>query len=333
MDLRERIVAKLTSEEGALRRAGIELVWQHALAQPVSELLDPDVITEILARAVVRENGARLLERHVLPGLTRVRDAVAKGEERVGDALPDDVKETLARLIGSPKGPRLGWLRGALDRERLHALIAPAIQEVFLSFVGRITQGGKEGGGGGTTAAAAQLLGRLGRDTGERLRSLGKSVAGGLGVDIEAKLRDAARDYTHAAVSVFDDAIRRRLATEEGQAIIGELARGVFVHVLETPATTIVDDLDRLPLADALGVVPAVLEHDLARALWHGIVREEARAALALEGSRTVRELLDEAKLLDPLHAELVRRADPVVRGLFASASFADWLDTLLAHP
>jgi hypothetical protein len=285
----------------------------------------------VLVRAVSTENATRVIETHVLPGVARVRATLAKEGTCVGDVLPADAKKTIDALAGNPKGPRLGWLRGALDRDRLHVLIAPAIQEVFVRFISRIAQPGKESGTGGATAAAAQLLGKHGRDTGDRLRCIGKSVAGGHGVDIEAKLRDAARDYSQGAVSVFDESIRRRIATDEGQAIIGELARGVVAHILTTPVTTIADDLDRLSIADVLRVAPSVIAYAVEHEPVRSIFREEVRAALAIEGTRTFREVLEEAGLLETLHAHLVGRGDPVIRELFASKAFADWVDALLS--
>lgn len=331
MEPKQRMLAALSAEDGILRRAGLELIVDHVLAQPLSAWLDVDGVTGVLVDALSRDNAARVLERHIVPGLSRVHAALRAANERLGDALPADAQAAIDALVTHPRGPRFGWLRGALDRDKLRALLAPALQEMFVSFAARIPLAGRDGGAaGGAAASVAGLVGSLGRGAGERLRSLGKSVADGLGVDIEAKLRDAARDYSQGAVSGLERAVSARLSTPEGAALVAGLSRSVLQHVLATPLHVILDDLDRLPLADALRVAPPVVAHDLSRELWRAIVREETRAYLALEGQRSLRELLDEAGLLTSIRGLVLTTVEPVARELFASAAFEAWLERLL---
>jgi hypothetical protein len=331
MEPRDHILRALGAEDGALRRAGVELVIDHVLAQPLSTWLDVESVTLLLVTALRRPNVERTIEKHVLPGLGRVRSALRAGNERVGDAVSDEARAAIDRLVTHPNGPRFAWLRGALDRDKLRALLAPALQEVFMSFASRIPLAGREAGAtGSAAAAAASLVGRLGRGTGERLLSLGKSVADNLGVDLEARLRDAARDYSQGAVVGLERAISARLQAPEAAKLMEGLARSVLDHVLATPMTTILDDLDRLPLSGAIAVAAPILEHDLARELWRAIIESEVRAVLALEGQRTLRELLDEAGLLEQVRARLLERGEPAMRTLFTSEPFALWVDRLL---
>ncbi len=329
-DARQRIVTSLVEGDGSLRRAGMELIVDHVLTQPLETWLDVDTLSSLLIDALSHGNAARGIERHVLPGLARVQHALAASQETVGDTVPDDARAAIDALVTHPSGPRFAWLRGALDRDKLRTLIAPALQEVLVSFASHIPLAGRDGGAGGAARVAAGLVGQLGRSTGERLRNLGKSVADGLGVDIEAKLRDAARDASQGAVSGLERAITARLATPEGENLVAALARSVLAHVLATPMSTILDDLDRLPLADAIRVAAPILEHTLARELWRSIVRNEVRAALALEGARSVRELLEEAGLLAQTRTLILDRADRVAHEFFHGDAFASWIDRLL---
>jgi hypothetical protein len=330
MDPRTRIVTALVEGDGSLRRAGMELIVDHVLAEPLSTWLDVDSLTRLIVDALSHGNSARTIERHVLPGLARVQAALGASGERVGDAVPEQAHADIDALVTHPGGPRFAWLRGALDRDKLRVLIAPALQEVLVSFAARIPLAGREGGGGGAASIAAGLVGQFGRSTGERLRNLGKSVADGLGVDIEAKLRDAARDASQGAVSVLERAITARMATPEGEKLVAALARSVLEHVLATPISVILEDLDRLPLEAAVRIAAPILEHDVARELWRTIIREEVRAVLVLEGARSVRELLEEAGLLRQVRTLILERADRVAHEFFRSQGFAAWLDRLL---
>ncbi len=319
------------AQESALRRAGVELAVDHLLGEPLSAFLDVEAVTSLLVSALARGNVERVVERHVLPGLARVRGALARGNERVGDAVPEAARLRIDALVTKRDGPRFAWLRGALDRDKLRALLSPALQEVFVSFAGRVPGVGREPGAASAVGAAAGLVGRLGRGAGERMLNLGKSVADGLGVDIEARLREAARDYSQGAVASLQRAIATRLAAPEAAALIEGLARSVLDQVLKTPISTILDDLDRLPLREAIALSAPIIEHDLARELWRTIVEAEVQAVLVLEGERSVRELLEEAGLLVQVRTHLIERGDATLRPLFASPDFAAWIDRVLA--
>ncbi len=336
METCDRIKAALSAEDSRLRRAGATLVIDHVLAQPLEQCIDTSTVTQILVQALSRENCVREIERHVVPGLGRVHAALREAGERVGDAVPDDARASLEALVRNPKGPRFAWLAGALDRDKLRTLLAPALQEMLVSFAARVpfaTQGEKgDKAGPSAVGAAAGLLSRVGRGTGERLLNLGKSVADGFGVDLETRLREAARDYSQSATVGLQRAIAARLATPEAETLVSGLAQSVLDHVLRTPMDTILSDLDRLPLAEALRLVPPILEHDLARPLWQAIVRAEVHSFLALEGPRSVRALLEEAGLYEPVRTLLIDRGDSLLAPLFASVEFGAWLDEVLAE-
>jgi hypothetical protein len=287
--------------------------------------LDAETVTRVLVQALSEQNAERTIGRHVLPGLARVHASLHVAKEHVGDAVPASARTQLDALVTNPRGPRFLWLKGALDRDKLRALITPAIQEMLIGFAGKVAPGGKEAVG-----AAAGVIGMLGRNTGERLLSFGKSVADNLGVDIEGRMREAARDYSQGATAGLQAAIEKRIRSPEASSLIAGLSRGVLEHVLATPMATILDDLDRLPLGDAVKLAAPILEHNLGRELWRNIVESEVRAVLALEGQRTLRELLQEAGLLELLHEKILERGEPVLRQLFASDGFAQWLDRLL---
>ncbi|HEX2676457.1 MAG TPA: hypothetical protein VHM19_07450, partial [Polyangiales bacterium] len=187
LDPRERVVAALTAQDGTLRNAGLALVIDHVLAQPFAAWLDADTISTWIVQALSRPNAEREIARHVAPGVQRVLATLRASQERVGDAVPEEARAKLEALVTNPRGPRFAWMKGAVDADKLRALLAPVLQEIFVGFAGRIAPAG----GGSAAGAAVGMVGRLGRGAGERLLNLGKSVADGLGVDVEARLREA----------------------------------------------------------------------------------------------------------------------------------------------
>ena len=331
MDPRDRIISALSTEDASLRRAGVELVLDHVLEQPLATYLDVEALCALLVQALSEGNAARVIEQHVLPGLLRVQATLGSAGTLVGDLVPQAAQARLDTLATNPRGPRFAWLNGALDRDKLRALLAPALQELFMSFGTRIPLGGRENGAASAAAAAAGLVGRLGRGTGERLLNLGKSVADGFGVDLEARLRDAARDYSQGAVAGLQRALEARLKTPEAAGLLEGLQRSVLQHVLATPVSTILADLDRIPLREAIALAAPILEHNLAQELWRKIVETEVRAVLAIEGQRRLRELLEEAGLLEIVRSYFLDHGDTAVKGLVQSEAFSAWLGRVLA--
>ncbi len=340
-----RIVRLLSAEVSPLRRDAAELVVDYALDLRLAALIDPNELSALYVAALSSENVARVIERHVLPGIERVRGLLRDAGERVGDAVPEPVLARIEALAAKPDGPRAAWMRGALDPAKLRELLAPALAQTLLEFVRDLPLAGgladaasaaSSGGGGreARTGLAAGLVGRLGREVQkntERLVNAGRTVAGGLGVDLERRVQQSARDFSQGAVAGLQRAMRERAASAEGRALLAELSRGVVRHVMATPVETILRDLDQLPLEDAVRLAPATIEHNLARELGRRALEAELRAFLTLEGARSTRELLAEAGLLTRVREQAIERVQTAAAGLFASPAFADWLKRLLS--
>lgn len=335
-----RIVRLLSAEDSPLRRGAAELVVDHALELRLGALIDAEELAALYVAALTRENVERAIERHVLPGIGRVRGLLRAAGEQVGDAVPEPVRARIEALAAKPDGPRGAWMRGALDPAKLRELLAPALAQTLLEFVrelplaGGMADAAGAGGREGRPGLAAGLVGRLGREVQkntERLVNVGRSVAGGLGVDLERRVQESARDFSQGAVARLQRALRERAASPEGAALLAELSRNVVRHVMATPVETILHDLDRLPLEAAVRLAPATIEHTLARELGRRALEGELRAFVAVEGTRSLRELLAEAGLLARVRERAIERADEAATGLFASPAFADWLQRVLS--
>jgi hypothetical protein len=283
MEPSDRIIATLSAEDSPLRRAGAVLVVDHVLDTPVGQLVDVESLLPIIVEALTRDNVDRAVQRHVIPGIARVREQLADAGETVGDSVPEDVRVRIIELAGKPDGPRFAWMRGALDPSRLRELIAPVLQDTLMQFARNLPVvgggGGRDGERGG---AGGGLVGRLGREVQKstgRLVNVGKSMAGGLGVDLEARFQDAAREFSQGAVGGLQRAMRERLQSEQGRRILGALSHSVVDHIMATPVEKILRDLDRLPLEDAVGLAPAIIAHDMGRELIREIIAGEVRAS------------------------------------------------------
>ncbi|MDD9934983.1 MAG: hypothetical protein OXT09_15335 [Myxococcales bacterium] len=339
-ELRKRIIETLAGADGAVRRAGAELVVDHVLDLRVTALVDAESLLPIFVQALDGDNVQRAIDRHLLPAIPRVRAQLDDAGEKVGDGLPEAVKERIVELSANPAGPRFRWMRGALDPAKLRDLFAPVVQEILLQFVRSVPGlGGDAGGGEPATAGkpsrgvASGLVGRLGREVSKgtgRLVSVGRSVADGLGVDLEGRLQETARDFSQGAMAGLQRGLRERMQSDQGREILSGLSRSVVDHIMATPVETILKDLDRLPLEAAIALAPDTLRHELGRELVRALLRGEIAAWLELEGARTLGELLEEAGLRAQVRTLAVERGHAAAAELFRSTAFASWLEQLL---
>ena len=157
-----------------------------------------------------------------------------------------------------------------------------------------------------------------------------KAVLGGLGVDVERQIQDAARDFSHAASQELRQIVEERLASEDGREKTAAIARQILTRVLETPLTEMAKDVPHLPWDEirelARTISSDLRDDDEIRPLVAG----ELGAALEAEGARSPRELLEEAGILDEARSELVDRLDGLGLRFLKTKGFERWLGEML---
>lgn len=334
----DKIVAALTAEDPSLRSGAATLLVDHVLARPLAELVDADTVAEVTLMAFTEASLERVMQGHAAPGFAQFRTEVMQGDETVGDAVPPDLHGPMLDVIGQPDGPQGRWLVGALPPGQLVDLLAPVFQDVLLGFIAKVpgaagVAGGGEGGGGGPSGTGGGgvmgMLGAAGRNRAGRLLDVGRSVVGGLG--LESVLKPVAQDFSRAAVSAFQQSLRKRLRSSEGRELLLQLQQGVFEHVMAVKLSDIDADLERIAIADVLALVPPLVAHNLGRELGQTALRSQVRRYYEVEGARPLSALLAQWGVEERVRGIAVERAETLSQGLFASEGFAAWLSQVLA--
>lgn len=334
----KRLVETLARDESPERDELVLALVDHVLSRKLRDLVDFEEARSIATRSLTKDNLGRIFERHVIPGYHRYIEAVSVSTETVGAFVPDSARDDIVKAIQKSKLPRGKWTSGAVDKMLVTKLFAPVWTNLLLSFAKRLPlpgigggSGGSGGGPGASSAVGRGVSGIAGRITrtatkqAERLVDAGKSVMGGLGSEVERRLQSTAKEFSDSAEQVFREAFQDRLKSTEGREIVGQITRQVTDHVLVTKVSEIHADASRIPMNDILRIAPSIISHSAPRAFVEKMVRAEIEAFLALEGDRSVREVLEELGILDEARAAIVRRASDVARGFFASPAFAEW--------
>ncbi|MET0389292.1 MAG: hypothetical protein ABW321_25185 [Polyangiales bacterium] len=327
----ERVQKVLAAPDSSLRADGVRLFVEHVLGLRLDAVVDLREVHGIVLAALSRENLARIVERHVLPGWERYSASVSGPDAldtKVGDLVDAPARAGLVAIAEELRLPRAKWAVGALDPILLQRLLAPVWGQVLAAFARRVLSPNAP-----PPAAAASgqrgLAGKLTRSVQQRAEKLvdaGRSVMEGLGIDVEQKLITATRDFSDNALAMWNTILRERLESEEGKALVAQINRGVVLHVLGTRLRDLQRDAAELPVDKVLTLIPDLVAHAAHGDFVETIVQRELSAFLAHEGGRTVGELLDELGLREQIQALALRRGDALFRSLIGTPAFADWL-------
>jgi len=327
------IIEALTASDSELSGRAAALVVDHVLSQPLSSLVQPAELSSLCTAALSEPRLERAIDRHVADAIARLRARLAAEGGTVGDAVPKELHGAMLDLIGDTEGPRLPWLRGALDPKLVRDLMAPVFQDLLVGFAGKVPGAMGGAAGGAAAAGAGALMGALSssaRSGAGRLLNAGRSVVGGLGKEFESNLRHVAKDFSRGAVSAFQESLRKRLRSQEGRELLSELQQGAFEHVMAVELSAIDEDLQRLKIGELLALHPPLIAHNLGRQLGQTALTEALEAYFAIEGERTLSELLDDWGVREEIRGIAVQRGEGIARDLFSSDDFRGWLDDVL---
>lgn len=334
----ELIVERLSAVDSPARKELVQQLVQHVLSQRLRNVIAPQDLLPIVLDTLTRDNLARAWQRSVQPGVQRYSAAVSDAPERVADLMSDEAIELLRKQLEQPTGARGRWAKGAIDPAMLKRLLAPVWVQLLVNFAKRIPGlgGAGAGGSGGGAAAAssgrgiASMLGRSVQHSAERLVGAGRSALEGLGIDVEKKLTAAARDFSESALSVWSQALRERMQSPEGKAIVTQIKHNVLDHVLKTKLSDLDRDAVALPLAGYLEIVPHVIAHAVRVPFVRKIVAGELQAYLDAAGDRRLDEVLTELGVLEQTRSYLSARAQAQLAGFCQSTAFAAWITELV---
>lgn len=335
-DLKSRIQTLLGADDSPQRAELTWLAFEALVSQPVSLLLSDPELVNITLSALTRDNTARVSERHVLPATSRIAAELQAGEQRLRDLLPEAARAELVRIVESGRGPRLPWLKGALDPADLRELFAPVLQRVLVQFASKLPipgLSGATGSGGAAAGALGGLVGMLGKQvqkSASQFADVGKSVIGGLGSELERRMQALARDFSHTAMGELRTAVEERLKSPEGQAILLRMRDRAIGHVLDAKLSDVSKDFMRTPFDELSQVAPDIAAYHRDYPLLGALLRTELSAALSVLGQRSLADLLMEAGLYENARDLTLRIIDPGAKALFASDAFGAWLTRLL---
>lgn len=334
------ISARLAAAQNTHRAQLAELVVEHALGLCVRDVVDPAQLRAAITRGLNAQNVRRVVERHAAPGFARYARAIAGQAVNVGSLVSPAAHQKLHAVARKFQLPRARWADNALDPALVRQLLRPVWTQVLLNFARKLPVPGvsavaaasrePSSAGSGSGTSIAGYLTRSVQERAEKLIDRGRTALGGLGAEVERRLSVAARDFSDSAARTFRASLVERLQSDEGRELLGQVLAGFTDHVLRTSFSDLQKDVDVMPVAEILDLLPELVSF----AAGSGYVQELAERELAewmvAEGDRTLGELLEEYGLLAETRPLLLQRIEVVTRGVIASPAFAAWLTALV---
>lgn len=337
----EALIDALTATDGDLPEVLAEDLANHALSQPLSAYLTADDLLQVVRSAGTEARLRAWVERHGLPGAERIREQLQKSNHSVRALVPDGAQTRLLDRVTTANPADVRWAARYVDSALVRELLAPVFQDFLMRFVAGVPAAlglSSAGRSGAETATgvAAGLLGRLGKEVGQgrgrRILDVGKSVVGGLGLDLEDRMQTLAKEFSRGATDAFREALEDRLQAADGRALIRDLwARGLD-ELLATPLSEFAQDPERIPVPYLLSELPAFVGHNLDHSPGGELIEAEVRAYYALEGERPLREWLDDLGVLGVLEPRMRAGIAEQARSFFATDAFNGWLKRCLAR-
>jgi hypothetical protein len=295
----------------------VETAFAFLCERKMGELVDlPELLRAVDATVADEGRIARVLARLVAPGRARLLERARASETRLGAWLPDDVRASLAELLGRPAPIPRRVIDEAVASEQVREAVRAMLQETLTNFLDRafaVAPGG---------AGLRGMLGWGARAAG----AAGRGLLGGLGGELQRQLEERVRDFIDGAVAMVQTRIADRLASDDTAALLGRRRRQAFEALLGLTEGEAAARIERLPLPLLDALAPRTLTHNLRRREVREAVRAELHATFAELSHRTLGAILDELGLRDRAAAALRMHALPLGRAFLASPEYQRWL-------
>jgi hypothetical protein len=323
-----RALERLRGDASPFRRELASLLVDGLLARPLHALVEAEGLATLLGDALTEAQAKRVAEEHLRPAIDRHRARAHEAGETLGDLLPSDVRARIEALAEGARWPEALLARELVDAERVRELVAPVLQDTLVRFARKLSVpgAGDEGGGAGLAGKVRRGLGEGASRLADVGLSVGKSVMGGF----DRKLQSVAKDFSQGALREMREAMKARLESEEGRAILRALGDHAAAKLAQIPTGELLGLLDAVPREPLEELAIAVALHNTARDPFRRALREEVAAALAIEGEKPLEALLEESGTLEVVRAFLLARADHLLEGVVGQEAFGTFLGRLL---
>jgi hypothetical protein len=328
--LRDEILERL--------RAGMveelaDLVVDHVLDRPVTELVDPDWLAGQVVHSLQAATAGPRTEEWLREQVQGLRERVPDG--RVGDHAPDEIVDPLRTVLARPVVFDRALVGRLLDHEAARGLVKDLLRGSLDGFTKRLRT--LSTAVPAPPPAASRGFGRL-KALSAGVKTVSEGVLGGIGKELEERSGQRISEFLDASLSAAMGQVADHLTNPRHAAAYGAYRVHVLDTLLQTENSLLNSELEKLD-PDSLVATGAATARAVARR--DGLREELAgafRVAVAEAGDQTVRGFLAETGIEEAagtgtdaewrreLQVQIARQATAFVD----TPAFSSWLLRLL---
>lgn len=309
-----------------------ELLVEDALGRPMAELLPPSLTARALKEALEGWLASERAEPALAAALEEARRALEADGRTLTQALPRELVAGLIELVRRPHTPEPAVVRAVLEPAPVRRLLRELMLQVVLDFGRKLRAPVADsrvarGLGGLAKLAAEQAKAKTGA-----LGTLASDFVGAVSGEVERQLERRANEFVDSALSGLLDRISDALANPTHVGNQATIRVAIVESLLGLELPVLGRQLGRADVPGGAKVARRALSRWLARAESLAALERVVGALQRRSGARPLREVLEEAGLLEPARAfgrELLRaRLAP----FFRSEAFARWMQALMGQ-
>ncbi len=288
--------------------------FDFALDQRVDRFVAPERVLRHLEVALTPKAVERVVQKHLRPAIDREQGRARRRGDQVGDAFTPEATEVLRKRAAQPVHLDRALLKRIINQESVRYMLRSIVQETLDRFVQGLTSVGGSG-----------LLGSLGRSAAGIASSLGSAVLGTVAPQLESQIKRAASSFVAGSLTAILDRLVDNLTSPEGAERLAHLRVTAFDAMLDLPTRRVAEAVRASVDDEVLGLLPGWIAYTMGRDAIREAILDEARAALAVEGSKRLREILDNEEAVAAWREDVVRIGGPLVAEFAGSAAFQAW--------
>ncbi len=297
------LIAQLAESARARELAAAAFDW--ALAQPITDIIDPELVAKHVIAALSGPAPTALLQTHFARAVAAEQARVADSKEHLEANVPKPVVTEFSQRMTRPARLPRGWAADIVDPAFVQTILANALADVLEDFLKTLP----------IPRGAGNLLGSLTRRAGK--------------LNVKAvPFSGQASDFAQKGAERMRKSVLVQLrAPKNKPQVDAALARGADA-VLGLPTDQVLALLDDPGPETVSGWISATLAHNLARPEITQTVTAQIQAAIAAEGDgeQTIGAFLQRMGDLDTLRADLEPLAAAHFSDFAATDAFAQWL-------
>ncbi len=291
-------LARLNDVEDAA--ALVVLGFDFFMAQPLHRFVTPDQILAHFDEALRPAHVERVVTAHVSAALGRDQDRAQSRKDRLEHYFTPEALELAQRLAAAPVKLDPEFLEGLVKQDAVRHLVGVMVEETLGRFIQMLKPSATNG-------------------------ALGKGLFARIGAQMETQASKAAAGFVSTSLDFILGRLAHVLATPETERQLGRLRAEGFKVAMKLSTGDLWKLAEGVDLDQVLSVVPGLVTHNLNRPEIRELILAEATAALALEGDRTLAEILA-PEAVEAWRQRCVERVTPLLGELAHSAPFQLWL-------